>query len=75
MTPAETRTPDLIVEAARRLRQLGGTDAAALADELDIRGDRLTQLEYQAAPDRNDLTGQTPAQIMALVNAPSPAGA
>ena len=65
-------TPALIAEAANALRGFGISD---VADELDIRGYRLSELEHQAAPGRNDLTGQTPAQIMATVNAPSPPGA
>jgi hypothetical protein len=65
------KTPDLIGAAADALRATNPD----LAAELDIRAYRLSEVEYQAAPDRNDLTGQTPAQIMATVNAPSPAGA
>lgn len=72
MKSSEMNTPDLLVEAAKVLRGIARDD---IADELDIRSARLGNLEYQAGPGHNDLTGQAPAQIMATVNAPSPAGA
>lgn len=71
MKPTEMTTPDLLTAAANALRE---TRYGEFADELDMRSARLGNLEYQSGPGHNDLTGQTPAQIMATVNAPSPAG-
>lgn len=75
--PTTLKTPELLTWAEKCLREtipggVNGTDQEKAADELAIRAARLAELEYQAQPDRNDLTGQTPAQIMATVNAPSP---
>jgi hypothetical protein len=70
VNPSAMSTPDLLNWAAKFLRNMPG--GREMADELALRAARLGELEYQAAPDRNDLTGQTPAQIIATVNAPSP---
>lgn len=66
VNPTTLTTPQLLDAAAKAV------GPGPLADELAIRSYRLSELEYQAKPDRNDLTGQTPTQIMAMVNAPSP---
>jgi hypothetical protein len=63
--PMTLSTPELIL----RLADLSGSDPAAL--EGAMRAARLTELEYMCAPGRNDYAGQTPDQIMAVVNRPT----
>ena len=71
----EMTTPELLNEAADVVAAAQGYGGVgSMADELRIRSARLTELEYQAAPDRNDLTGMAPLQILQTVNAPSPKG-
>jgi hypothetical protein len=67
-TPSSMTTTELLRAAATILR----ADAPDVADEVGLRADRIDQMQYQAAPGHNDLTGQTPDQVLATVNAPSP---
>ena len=67
-------TPELLNEASSLLNQVNNFVNEVkniVADELSIRAARLVELEHQASPDRNDLTDQTPLQIMKTVNSPS----
>lgn len=65
-TPASMATTELLRAAATVLR----ADAPDIADAVDMRADRIDQMQYQAR--HNDLKGQTPGQVLATVNAPSP---
>jgi hypothetical protein len=68
---ATMKTQNLIGAAANALRATNPD----LAEELDWRAYRISEMEYQVSPGCNGLAGHTPAQIMATVNAPNAAGA